>query len=358
MIIDLQRRLAECGRIRIGQQVATSNGKTRPEKLETFRLTSPDRVRIEAAAQQYGGAPAEWQAPAGKQWEIITQADVLDVIVPPADMAFSQWYELWGGGGCQRRCDGQSETISDGPCVCDPDDRQCDIHTRLSVMLRDLPGLGVWRIDTQGYYAAVELQGAVGIVQMAAGRGQMLPARLRLEQRMVKRPGQPTRRFAVPVLDIEVSPGQLLSATSGDATPLIPVPQSVAEHPAPSIEEQASKPVVKPARANAAQPVARSGLPPRAMAQKITQAQMRKLGVSLKEAGLTERPAVLAFIAEVVGREVGSRKDLTSDEASQVIDILERRNATDATTADEDELPGAEPENADERAAQSELEIF
>src|SRR5882757_8171835 len=155
MIIDLQRRIAEVGRIRIGQQVTSGKSK-RPTKLDTFRLTSANRTRIEQAAKLYGGQPAEWDAPAGKQFEVITEADALNVIVPPSAMAFSQHYELWSGGGCQRRCDGQNESITDGPCLCDPDNRECNIHTRLSVMLRDLPGLGIWRIDTSGYYAAVE----------------------------------------------------------------------------------------------------------------------------------------------------------------------------------------------------------
>ncbi|MDD7812602.1 hypothetical protein PP713_08535 [Mycobacterium sp. CSUR Q5927] len=289
MIIDLQRRLAEIGRIRIGQQVATGNGKRRPAKLTTFRLTSADRNRIQQAAVLYGGQPTEWEAPAGNQWEVVTEADALNVIVPPSDMAFSQHYELWSGGGCQRRCDGRNESISEGACLCDPDKRECTIHTRLSVMLRDLPGLGVWRIDTSGYYAAVELQGAVEVVQLAAGRGQMLPARLRLEQRMIKRAGQGVKRFAVPVLDIEVSPAQLLGAggapmamleapTGGQVAiagpgpvdgraPLTPVPESVPEAPAASVADQAAAVKERRPRKNAAQPVARTGIKPRTARQ-------------------------------------------------------------------------------------------
>ncbi len=45
-IIDLQRRLREVGRIRIGEKVATSNGRSRPSKLSTFRFTSRDRQVI------------------------------------------------------------------------------------------------------------------------------------------------------------------------------------------------------------------------------------------------------------------------------------------------------------------------
>ena len=39
-IITVQRRLAEQGRIRLGQKVATSGGRTRPDKLDRFRFTS------------------------------------------------------------------------------------------------------------------------------------------------------------------------------------------------------------------------------------------------------------------------------------------------------------------------------
>ncbi len=92
-LIGIQRRLAEVGRIRIGQKVPTSGEKTRPEKLTTFRLTSPDRRRIEQAAGMYGGRPEPWTAPAGDQWEVVTETDTLDVVVPPTAMAFSQFYE-------------------------------------------------------------------------------------------------------------------------------------------------------------------------------------------------------------------------------------------------------------------------
>lgn len=283
MIIDLQRRIMEAGRIRIGQQVPSGNG-TRPAKLDTFRLTSADKVRIDQAAAIYGGKVAEWKAPAGKQWEVITESVALDVIVPPSDMAFSQAYETWSAGGCQRRCDGEFEQISDGPCLCDPENRECEIHTRLSVMLRDLPGLGVWRIDTQGYYAAVELGGAVQVIAAAAGRGVLLPARLLLVQRSVIRrgaDGKPqTRRFAVPVLDVEITPRELLGGVTGHMSievshlaalepvkgrPAIleAVPASLPARPVRSIAEQATMAAeAKKPRANAAQPIPPTGLTP------------------------------------------------------------------------------------------------
>jgi hypothetical protein len=296
MIVDLQRRLHECGRIRIGQQVPVGKtGKTRPTKLGTFRLTSPDKQRIINAANLYGGTPQQWQAPAGPQYEVITTTDRLNVVVPPSDLAFSQHYELWSGGGCLRRCDGRTATYStdgamiEGDCLCDPDNRECAVHTRLSVMLAELAGLGLWRLDTQGWNAALELQGAVDVLQLAAGRGVMLPAQLRLEQRMTKRPGQQTRRFAVPVLDVDITPAQLVGRPSaatplaigpvgGGLTPdkngagapsasLTPVPDTVPQRPTPSIAEQVAPPPPRKRTGRSAAPIPATGLAPRTTTQ-------------------------------------------------------------------------------------------
>lgn len=279
-ILTIQRRLMEAGRIRIGEK---DPERGYPKKLTTFRLTSRDRSKIDQAAELWGGTVEPWDSPAGPQWQVTTDASALDVVVPPSEMAFSQFYELWSAGGCQRRCDGVTEQLTEGPCVCDPDDRECAIHTRLSVMLRDLRGLGLWRIDTSGYYAAVELAGAVEIIAAAAGAGALLPARLRLEQRQVKRTGREgkpqTFNFVVPVLDIDVSPGQLLDAPvangqvmagtsfqvieKGPERLLEPVPQSVEQAPVPSVAEQATTFPERKKRSNAAQQIPDTGVEPR-----------------------------------------------------------------------------------------------
>lgn len=215
-ILDLEHRLREVGRIRLGDTVPATSQKggeyRRPVKLDTFRLTSRDERIVRRAADLFGGSAEPWPEQDG-QWQVTTDATDLDVIVPPSHMSFSQWYEEWSGGGCVRRCDGRHDVVRDCPCDCDPVARVCAIHTRLSVMLPELPGLGVWRVETHGYYAAVELGGAVEIAAAAAARGQMLPARLRVEQREVLRGGK-TFRFMVPVLDLDVAPAALLAGSS------------------------------------------------------------------------------------------------------------------------------------------------
>lgn len=54
----------------------------------------------------------------------------------------------------------------------------------------------------------------------------------------------------------------------------------------------------------------------------ITDAQTRKMGALMREAGLTDRADALAYVGKTIGREVASRSDLTKAEASLVIDRL------------------------------------
>jgi len=230
-IIDIQRQLVELGRIRIGDQVEyrDQGGKTkhRPRKLETFRLTSQRADLISEAARLYGGDPVAW----GDQWEVVIKSETLPIMLPPGE-ALSQWYELWSGGGCQRRCDGARQVLIDAPCACPADKAEravlaargeaCKPTTRVNLILPELPGLGVWRLESHGYYAAVELAGAAEYLSMATSLGHRIPAHLRIVQRSVRRPtigrdGKPsvqTRSFTVPTIDIDVRPIELLSAAS------------------------------------------------------------------------------------------------------------------------------------------------
>lgn len=218
MIVDLQQQQTEVGRVRLGVQVATRNGKTAPKKLDRFRFTSPRKNLLDTIATLYGGKVEAWQPPKGnQQWQVITNATEVPVIIPPQDPAESQWYEMWSKGGCQRRCDGKQERLSGEACLCiaqgcAPEERDCKLHTRVRVMLADVPSLGCWRVDTGSYYAAVELPGIAAMLAMAQG---VIPGKLVLSQRSVTRKvnGEPkTFNFVVPVLDVDAfTPRELMS---------------------------------------------------------------------------------------------------------------------------------------------------
>lgn len=244
-IIDIQARFRELGRIRTGILEVPDKGKPRPKKLATFRLTSPWRHLLDDAAAVFGGEVHPWKHPSieGAHYELITDLASIDVVVPPGDV-LSQWYELWSGGGCQRRCDGVTQVLgTDRKCQCpaDPLERAelakanppkaCKETTRLIVMLPQIGDLGVWRLESHGHNAAVELAGAAGLVEIATRRGIMVPAVLRLEQRNVKRPGEPVKRFAVPALSFRGNLGETLDAL-GMARGDLPILPGVETRPA------------------------------------------------------------------------------------------------------------------------------
>ena len=248
-VLDLQRKGQQIGRIRIGQQVSfvkDGKEKTRPARLDTFRFTTASRHTADAIADLFGGEVREW----GRQWEVITKRSEISVMVPPRDAVVSQWYEMWNAGGCIRRCDSQHEQISNGPCQCphaaNPDDaeeadkaareraelaktnppRACHLITRVSVMIPDLPGLGVFRLDTGSFYAASEIGDTAALMQAARDKGVFIPATLRIEQRERVAGGQ-TKKYPVPVLEIlatfrQIASGQL--EAGGMAAQLPPAP--------------------------------------------------------------------------------------------------------------------------------------
>jgi hypothetical protein len=161
----------------------------------------------------------------GEQWQVTIDSPFLEVIVPPN--GYESSFELWSAGGCQRRCDGLRDDISGGPCLCpsDPhertllakDGRACKPTSRLSVLLPNLIGLGRWPLVSHSYYAAVELGAVADFLGDAGMKGYTVRARLRIEERSVKRPGDDgrpqTHHFIVPVLEIpDLTPQQMLAA--------------------------------------------------------------------------------------------------------------------------------------------------
>src|SRR4051794_15723691 len=97
------------------EYVDKRDGKTkeRPVKLATWRATSHDEIAVKEIAELYGGTPAKWDdAPEGEQFEVITTAAAVDVLVPPD--ALGADYERWTAGGCVRRCTGVTATSIEG----------------------------------------------------------------------------------------------------------------------------------------------------------------------------------------------------------------------------------------------------
>uniref|UniRef100_UPI00366DAF6E recombination directionality factor n=1 Tax=Paenibacillus chitinolyticus TaxID=79263 RepID=UPI00366DAF6E len=217
-ILDLQMRMRQLGEIRIGHVVPTGKPRrdgtpgTRPAKLDKFRFTSPSREILASVAELYGGEVKPWTPANGgpSEFEVYSTFNRLPVLIPPRD-AVSQWYELYAGSQCKRRCDGVTEQKSDRPCMCNPDNRQCAITTRVNVMLRDVPALGQWLLVSKGYHAAVTLPPAAELLAQAGG---YVAGWLGMEEKTGVVNDKPTR-FKVPTLDVEVTPAALMAGDLG-----------------------------------------------------------------------------------------------------------------------------------------------
>jgi hypothetical protein len=248
----IQKRMMELGRIRLGEK----GSRGEPRKLTTLRFTSASRALLEALARKHGGEVRPWAgAPDEGYFEVTTQATQIDVILPPVfsdqdgspTTPYSQFFEAWSGGGCQRRCDGETELLSGEPCLCAPavadqgeEGRTCKITTRVSMMIPDIPGIGVWRLESHGYNAAVELPGTLEVLMLAAADHKFIPAVLRIEQRTKKVPGAATKRFIVPVLELpDVTVNQLASGQ----VPLAINPPTLPPTEKPALEAAPQMPV-------------------------------------------------------------------------------------------------------------------
>ena len=108
MIRTLPKKLTELGRIRIGDQEPSANGRSKhPHKLDAFRLTCSNKPLLHFAANLYGGEVRAWEdAPTDGQWELYTTCNALDVLIPTMS-AVSVQYEMWSAGGCKLRCTGE-----------------------------------------------------------------------------------------------------------------------------------------------------------------------------------------------------------------------------------------------------------
>lgn len=218
-ILDLQRRSRELGRIRLGQK----GDRGQPQKLDRFRFTGHSQPLLTKIAELYGGEVREW-TPAGgtQQWEVISDTARVPIMVPPQPV--SQWYEFWTRAGCQHRCDGRTNVLTDEPC--DPEDPK---HieavrkptTRLNVVLRDVEGIGVWRVETHGFNAAIELP---DVAEFLAQAGGYVNGWLSLEQRTSVEQtdkGPQTRHYLVPIIEVDVTPAQLMAGHGRVAAPAL-----------------------------------------------------------------------------------------------------------------------------------------
>lgn len=274
-VLDLQRRNAPLGEIRIGTSVEATarNGKSyrKPVRLETFRFTTGSEHAARVIAEKYGGEAVPWERRKG-QFEVITDKTALEVWVPPRGEAVDSNMEAWDGPRRLRKCDGISMSFpSCRPCMCpqpdDPDDetsvlaarderkrmagltppQACKPLTRLNVNIPDLPGLtGVWKLNTGSENAAVEMADSGETMAIAREGGVYLPALLVIQWRTRAADGKPYPVLALHIgLSMrDVAQGALPAGPSGLLAQLRApghLPRAI-EAPSPGVSQPRAEP--------------------------------------------------------------------------------------------------------------------
>lgn len=249
-ILDIaqQARLQNIGCIRIGDTIEGTTQKgtkyRRPCKIDTFRITSPQKEIVEQAAQLFGGTVDTFPGPKGHpEWEVTTDRKELPVMVPPQEIDPN--YELYQGRARSRFCNGLEEKIRSHPCLCrrwdnhshdyyqgvcklcgipqnwkgEPHEhdfaneglcsvcgasRLCKPTTRVSLMIPGIRNIGVFKLESHGYNFAVEMPAIAPILrQINKPVSATLGMRFESRPRIVAANGREkieVRDFTVPTL--------------------------------------------------------------------------------------------------------------------------------------------------------------
>lgn len=370
-MLDVQQRQATVYRIRFGAQVPTSNGKKRPAKLtEQIRVTALNPAVIDAFIDVYGGERKEWKPDEHRtEWEVYLPTTMLSIVLLPGQ-SLSQWWELWKGTVCQRRCDGVTDTKSKKPCLCpsrDPAERtasknECNPVTRVHVICPDVAVIGAGMMISNGLIAAETLPESIANADAALRLGYFVPATLTVVEH------RGLNHFVVPRIEtVGISMQQMmleaasqqeqgaLGAASrtvlGGSHPRF-TPAGELAAPAQTVREQLGDvegAAVPSKRTNAAQPIPPTGMAPRPAADAgqgmpepppddddVVDGELvnddriapstQSLAIKAREAGLDDdgRHDLAEWASSGRSR---STKDLTDPERNRARDALERITA-------------------------------
>jgi hypothetical protein len=212
---QLQGTMPRIGKLSAGyMESKTVNGRvvTYPAKSRTlvFRSSSPEILR--AAAQIVRGTVSKSPNPRaeGSVWRLVSEATDLEVLIASDDRRDAPArYEAWGASGKIRECDGHTcrfmidpktgERRENVPCWCvaqglqAEDGDACRITTRLNLFVPafvDIPGIGVWQLESRGRTTYQDLKGLRDLFQRMRLPGAMgAPVTLRIEIVRRRNPG-------------------------------------------------------------------------------------------------------------------------------------------------------------------------
>ena len=191
------------GRFRSGRQT-----QGRPQSLQTWRATADDRGVTDAIARLLGGKSAEWETAKNDKWEVITEADSLDITLEYLNVQMV----LWGsapGGKPVRTCDGTVRRDAGSHCECPSDLKErkaaasnglaCKPETQAVFRLTELPDLGKFRYVSGSYGLADTI---TRLEEELASAGGATQATISLKQVEFDTASGEHRKYTLPVIKL------------------------------------------------------------------------------------------------------------------------------------------------------------
>ncbi len=232
-----KRRLPRLGKIRIGEKVANASGSgEHPKALDYFSLNEKNPPELnEAFKKIYGDKPKS-----------------LKIVFPVENDAVfaSQWYKAYSntrglickGDGVKawQLVDLETGTISNRDSrevtmkevVCKGQgcslyqEKRCSEVLNLQFLLPDVPGIGVWQIDSGSYNSIVNINSQVELVRSVIGHIAGVSLDLVLEPMEVTADG---RKKTVHVLNLKLN--KTLKELTGEPKLQIEAPASIIPEP-------------------------------------------------------------------------------------------------------------------------------
>jgi len=234
------RRLPRLGKIRLGEKVKAPGKNPYPRALDHFNV--PEEIR-----------PHVGEKP--NKLSIMFPVEESEVFAPQFLKCYSMTQGLvcrGDGERCTRKVDSDTGDLANHTTehwefremTCDPDTcaeavgdpemgirPQCRRVMNLLFVLPDVPGLGVWQLDTSSFYSIVNINSCIDVIRGLCGRISGIPLTLSLESREVTPPGMKKKTVHVLHLRSDLKLSQLQRLALKAPAKRLAMPQVEEEEP-------------------------------------------------------------------------------------------------------------------------------
>ena len=186
------RRMPRIGKVRLGIKVEPEEGKNPypratdyfvvPDEIKKIVGDMPKKLNIMFPTEKADEFAQQWLRCYSFTQGLVCKGDGVEAIrkidVETGDIArhtTAEWvFKEWG-------CD---------PNICEQySEKQCRRVMNLLFFMPDVPGIGVWQLDTTSFYSIVNINSCVDLIRRICGRISFIPLTLSLEPLEVSPPG-------------------------------------------------------------------------------------------------------------------------------------------------------------------------